>query len=107
MTEGIYDNVIDLALVKKAVRADDFAEDDDYLRFLVSSAAEHVVKRIGREQEFLFEGYEFSHPLKQAILMLVGHWYNQREAVGQANLAEVPLAFEALVKPYVKLSNRK
>lgn len=39
-------------------------------------------------------------PLKQALLLLVGHWYANREAVGQSNQAALPFAVEALIAPY-------
>jgi uncharacterized phiE125 gp8 family phage protein len=39
-------------------------------------------------------------PLKQAILLLVGHWYAYREAVGQSNQAALPFAVDALLGPY-------
>lgn len=39
--------------------------------------------------------------LKHAILLLVSHWFNVREAVNVGNIVtEVPLAFDALVQPY-------
>jgi uncharacterized phiE125 gp8 family phage protein len=35
---------------------------------------------------------------KQAMLLLVGHWYRQREAVGTSSFAtEIPLAYRALI----------
>ena len=34
---------------------------------------------------------------KQAILLLVGHWYRQREAVGRAE-GEVALAYRRLIR---------
>ena len=37
--------------------------------------------------------------IKQAALLLIGHWYENREAVG-ASLSELPLAFNALIAPY-------
>lgn len=37
--------------------------------------------------------------LKAAILLLVGHWYANREAVGEA-MAELPLGVAALIAPY-------
>lgn len=51
-------------------------------------------------------GYEpelnpFPDPLRQAILLLVGHWYENREAVNVGNIVnEMPLAVEALLFPY-------
>lgn len=38
--------------------------------------------------------------LKQAIKLLVGHWYNQRETVSQAQSYEVPYAVENIVKMF-------
>ncbi|VVE28280.1 hypothetical protein PPN31114_03517 [Pandoraea pneumonica] len=39
--------------------------------------------------------------VRVAMLMLIGHWYEHREAVGDgAQLYTVPLAYEALVGPY-------
>lgn len=36
----------------------------------------------------------------QAILLLIGHWYAQREAVSATAMTQVPLAVEALLSPY-------
>lgn len=47
-------------------------------------------------------GYtQIPHELRQAILMLVGHFYEQRESVvvGQTP-AEVPMSVEALISPF-------
>lgn len=38
--------------------------------------------------------------IKQAILLLVGHWFANRESVGPANLKEVPQAVQALITQY-------
>jgi uncharacterized phiE125 gp8 family phage protein len=35
--------------------------------------------------------------LRQALLLLIGHFYEHREAVGDERLAEVPQAFESLI----------
>lgn len=35
--------------------------------------------------------------IKHAILMLTAHWFNNREAVGQNNMAPVPMAVDALL----------
>ncbi len=44
-------------------------------------------------------------PLRQAILMLVAHWYEHRGAVGHDLAVLVaPLGFEALIAPYRVLS---
>lgn len=38
--------------------------------------------------------------IKQAALLMVGHWYKNREAVTEGALTEVPLAASALIAPY-------
>ncbi len=42
-------------------------------------------------------------PLKVAILLLVGHWYQNREAVSAAGMAPLPFAVEALIAPYRRI----
>lgn len=40
-------------------------------------------------------------PIKQAILMLIGHWYENREAINVGNITnELPLAAQWLLAPY-------
>lgn len=38
--------------------------------------------------------------IKQAILLMVGHLYENRMAVSEGGLAEVPMAFTALTQPF-------
>lgn len=39
-------------------------------------------------------------PLKHAILLLIGHWYDNRNAVTGTNMSSVPTAFDALISAY-------
>lgn len=39
-------------------------------------------------------------PIKQAILLLVGHWYANREAVTPQAANELPMAVQWLINPY-------
>lgn len=39
-------------------------------------------------------------PIKQAILLMVGHWYGVREAAVQPRLEDVPFGVDALIAPY-------
>jgi uncharacterized phiE125 gp8 family phage protein len=41
--------------------------------------------------------------IKQAILLLVGHWYANREAVAEAQMHAVPMAAAALIHPYRRI----
>ena len=42
---------------------------------------------------------EMQWAVEQAIKILVGHWYENREAVSGLGLSSVPLAFDALIGP--------
>lgn len=60
---------------------------------------------VGYEGELDSATYTSGVPadLKQAILLLVGHWFRNRQAVeivSSGDLVSVPLAFDALVLPY-------
>lgn len=94
-----------LKLLKKHVRADDFDADDEYLQHLLLTATEAVVKATARTAEELqaMGGGEMPRPLQQAVLLLAGHWYNQREAVSTAQMQPVPYTLDALVKPFRRL----
>ena len=97
--------VVSLALFKKHVRADDFADDDEYLDHLLAAAEVSVITATNRTEQELTDGNagKFPVPLKQAIMMLAAHWYNQRESVSSVQMHEVPDAIQSLVKPYRKL----
>ncbi len=99
--------VVSLALFKKHVRADDFADDDEYLAHLLEVAEVAVITATNRTEQELTDDNtgEFPAPLKHAVMMLAAHWYNQRESVSSVQMHEVPDALQALVKPYRKLVN--
>lgn len=98
--------LVDLELLKKHVRADDFSEDDEYLSHLLEAAEEYVVTATHRTEEELAalgggEGLPVS--LQHAVLLVAGHWYNQRESVSGMPMSEVPYTVQALIKPFRKL----
>lgn len=89
-------------MFKKHVNADDFTADDEYLTHLLEAAEGSVVTATNRTIEELTDsnGGMFPVPLKHAIMMLAGHWYNQRESVSAVQMHEVPDGLQSLVKPY-------
>lgn len=99
--------MLSLETVKKHVRSDDFADDDEYLQILTEAAEEHIANVTNRSfnelTEMSSDGVSLPKPIQQAVLLLVGHWYNQREAVAGTQMTEAPHTLQALVKPYVKL----
>src|SRR5690606_3870606 len=42
-------------------------------------------------------------PIKVAILLLVGHWYQNREAATAKSISELPYAVSALIAPYRRI----
>lgn len=98
--------VVSLALFKKHVRADDFADDDDYLSHLLETAEAAVITATNRTEAELTEmgNGEIPAPIRHAILLIGAHWYNQRESVSTVQMHAVPDSLQALIKPYRKLA---
>jgi hypothetical protein len=98
--------VVSLALFKKHVKADDFADDDEYLQHLLDTAESTVITATNRTQEELAQMGKGNvpTPIKHAIMMLGAHWYNQRESVSNVQMHAVPDSLQALIKPYRKLA---
>lgn len=98
-------------LVKLHCRIDtDFTGDDALLEIYTGAAARYVQKWTRRT---LYEtessaGYSedpdsilLTEDVKAAMLLLIGHWYANREAVNIGNITTaVPFAVEALLQPY-------
>lgn len=97
--------ITDLATLKKHLMADDFTNDDDYITSLGEAAEMHVQRIIGRSVADIFveHGNMLPPDLEHAIRLLVGHWYNQREAVSSASMNEVPLGMYSLLAPFRQL----
>lgn len=94
----------DISLLKQHVRADDFSDDDQYLAHLLEAAEQYVCTATNRSaRELAGENDEFPAMIQQAVLLIAGHWYNQREAVSGVQMTEVPYTVQALIKPYRKL----
>lgn len=94
---------VDIALLKQHVRADDFSDDDTFLAFLLEAAETYVCDATNRTSDELLAAGKLPVTLQQAVLMIAGHWYNQREAVSGVQMSEVPYTLQALIKPYRKL----
>lgn len=83
-------------------------DDDDSLLLTYSSAAKTTIENyINRKlyedsvPDDCLTGMVINNVIKVAILMLVGHWYENREAVVVNSSAVVlPLAYQMLINPY-------
>lgn len=96
--------MLDLAIVKTHLRVDG-DEEDALIGGYVEAAKAHVEQHCDRK---LVEGdpddpaeMGMTRDVEQAVLLLVGHWYSNREAVmigsNGVSASEVPLAFERLL----------
>lgn len=116
--------MLDPQLIKAHLRLDDdeFVDQLPLLQAYARAARRLVENRTGRQLVDLGELPEGELPLTQylqlpedapenalpvdddvrlAMLVLVAHWYSNREAVTEDGQAKtLPLAFEALVEPY-------
>ena len=72
--------------------------DDVTLRWRLRDEAAGVVRAV--------YGYgttenDVPEPIRQAILLLVGHWFLQREPTSPGVLSPIPLGINALLAPYI------
>ncbi|EPA6640343.1 TPA: head-tail connector protein [Serratia marcescens] len=103
--------MLKLELVKEHCRLEsDFTDDDSILNLYIGAASRYVetwTRRKMYESE-TSEGYADDHDsillgddVKAAMLLLIGHWYENRETVSVGQVAtDIPFAAEALLQPY-------
>jgi uncharacterized phage protein (predicted DNA packaging) len=91
---------ISLQEAKKHLRVE-FDDDDDLIQGLITAAREYAEVFMNRP---LVEKEEGEDPLvvkqswKQAMLLLIGHWYEHREDVNIGNITtRIPMSAEALL----------
>ena len=102
------ETLLSMALVKSHLRIE-HDDDDTYLNQLAAAALSNFEQFTGRRlvpdstQAFdLAENDIWLTPdITQGALMLIGHWYEHRELVGEKNLNPLPGATYALWSPYV------
>lgn len=83
-------------------------DDDDNLLLTYSSAAKttienHINRKLYEDSvpDDCSNGMVINNVIKVAIMMLVAHWYDNREAVAVNSSAVVlPLAYQMLINPY-------
>jgi uncharacterized phage protein (predicted DNA packaging) len=67
---------------------------------LIRAARLHVEQATGMA---LDDATQLPAPLRQAMLMLVAHWFMAREAAAETHLEPVPHGVAALIAPYRRL----
>lgn len=87
--------MIDLALAKAHLNVD-YDYDDVYITGLIE-VAEQVVAADVCEDLSTLNKVALPAPLRQAMLLLIGHYYASREPVAYVNVSEVPLSYKHLI----------
>ena len=99
---------LNLDLIKKHLNIDeDFHDDDDYLKIL-GDVAEQVTERHIDDSFGLImlkNHGKFPPTLMQAMLLLVGNYYNNRESVAFTGVSELPQSYLYLLSLYQNYGN--
>ncbi|WP_338494289.1 head-tail connector protein [Erwinia aphidicola] len=103
--------MIEMSIIKAHCRIEPDFTDDDNLLGIYSGAASRYVQTWTRRKLYQLNtdpGYStdedrllLDDDIRAAMLLLIGHWYANRETVGVGvSTTEVPFAVEALLQPY-------
>lgn len=93
---------IELDTAKKHLNIEpDFTEDDEYILGLIDMAEQAVRVHVNEDFTVLAEqnGGCIPAPLLQAMLLMIGNMYQNREPLGQKNLA-LPFNYQYLIDLY-------
>lgn len=94
---------MDLERIKKHLNIDEtFVDDDVYLLELYNVCKTIVEKHTCTSFN---DDEEIPHPLQQAILMLIGNYYANRESIAFASSAEIPLTYTYILDLYKNYNN--
>lgn len=91
------DQVLSVELIRQHIRSDR-QDEDDYLALLREAAMSHFADYTGQS---LAEDVPVYPAIQQGLLLLIGHWYENREMTTERPLSEAPAATYALWAPYV------
>lgn len=90
--------------LRQQCRIDDEGEDNLLTLYAQAArkAAETFLNRALVEdgQETTGDALSLTPDIKLALMMMVGHWYANREAVSPEQLTPVPFSYRALLEPY-------
>ncbi len=93
--------MLDLANVKMHLRVDGNEEDaliGGYIEAAKAHVEQHCDRKLVETDPVEPEEMDLTSDVEQAILLLVGHWYANREAVAVGTIATaMPLAVERLL----------
>lgn len=99
-------SIVTLAEAKLHCRIDQ-ADEDTLVQIYLDAAETSAAQFLGRAiyadanaQGTDTAGIVMNAAIKSAVLLMVGHYYANREAVATVNTAEAPLAVKWLLTPY-------
>ncbi|ORM66145.1 head-tail connector protein [Pantoea rwandensis] len=103
--------MIELATVREHCRIDEDDTSEDNLLSIYTGAAKRYVETWTRRKLYVTNadpGFDtdedrllLDDDVRTAMLLLIGHWYANREAVNIGNItSEIPLAVDALLQPH-------
>lgn len=99
----------DLNDIKKHLRVDEsYTDDDTYITELCTAAEAIVARDIDDSLDGLADSNrKLPEPLNQAIKILVGNFYANRESVAYTSISQVPLSYQYILDLYRNYSNTK
>lgn len=103
-------NYLTLNDLKKHLNVDTtFTDDDDYIASLGDVAESIVSKHLDCDLSEIvaYSNGELPMPIIQAMKLLVGNLYMNRESVAFVQAHNIPLSYEYLLDPYVKYTQSK
>lgn len=96
--------LIELERIKQHLNLDmEYTEYDEYLVYLEGVAEELVQKHIDRSFD-TFEG-GVPKPLLQAMLLMIGNFFDNRESVAYSNALEIPTSLTYILSLYRDYEN--
>lgn len=103
-------NYLNIKLLKKHLNIDEcFKDDDEYITQLGDVAEQMVDEHINNNLKTIVENNDgnLPMPLRQAMMLLVGNLYQNREGVAFANATQIPHSYEYLLFPYKNYANNQ
>ena len=93
---------IELERIKNHLNIDSgYTDDDDYITYLETVAEQIVEKHIDKTlEDIIAEDGEVPTPLLQAMLLIIGNLYDNRESVAYNNVVEVPNTLSYILSMY-------